>query len=53
METLNSVLRSMRCETEERRNHLDIFREFIDHLGRASRGRNDKTAASKEIPTKR
>jgi uncharacterized protein YukE len=36
METLNTVLRSVRRETEERHNHLDIFREFLDHLGRAT-----------------
>ena len=53
METLNFVLRSVRRETDERRDHLDIFREFLNHLDRASRGRNDKTAASNEMRTKR
>ena len=34
METFIAVLRSVRRETEERHDHLDIFREFLDHLGR-------------------
>jgi hypothetical protein len=29
-----TVLRSVRREAEDRRDHLDIFREFLDHLGR-------------------
>jgi hypothetical protein len=34
METFIAVLRSVHRETEERHDHLDIFREFLDHLGR-------------------
>jgi len=37
MDTLHTVLRSIRGETKSRRDHLDVFREFLDHLGRASR----------------
>ena len=37
MDTLHSVLRSIRGETKARRDHLDVFREFLDHLGRARR----------------
>jgi hypothetical protein len=44
MTTLNTVPRSVRRETDERRDHLEIFREFLHHLGRASRGQNDDTA---------
>ncbi len=40
MDTLHSVLRSIRGETKSRRDHLDVFREFLDHLDRASRRRN-------------
>ena len=40
MDTLHTVLRSIRGETKSRRDHLDVFREFLDHLGRASRRRN-------------
>ena len=31
MDTLHSVLRSIRGETKSRRDHLDAFREFLDH----------------------
>ncbi|MGB6273328.1 MAG: hypothetical protein WBF44_17230 [Pseudolabrys sp.] len=36
METFIAVLRSVHRETEERHDHLDIFRECLDHLGAAS-----------------
>lgn len=36
MESLQTVLRSLR-ETKARRNHLDIFREFLGHLDRIGR----------------
>jgi hypothetical protein len=39
MDTLHSVLRSIRGETP-RRDHLDVFREFLDHLDRAARRRS-------------
>jgi len=37
METLITVLRSVRRDAEDQRDHLDIFREFLDHLGRRTR----------------
>jgi hypothetical protein len=45
MDTLHTVLRSInganpgksKTETKSRRDHLDVFREFLDHLGRAAR----------------
>ncbi|MFA6266563.1 MAG: hypothetical protein WC670_12745 [Pseudolabrys sp.] len=41
MDTLHTVLRSIRRETKghtrSRSDHLDVFREFLDHLDRASR----------------
>lgn len=48
MDTLHTVLRSIRRETKadtrsgaaDRRDHLDVFREFLDHLDRASRRRS-------------
>ncbi len=40
MDSLHTVLRSIRGETKARRDHLDVFREFLDHLDRASRRRN-------------
>jgi hypothetical protein len=39
MDTLHTVLRSLQPETKSRRDHLDVFREFLDHLDRAARKR--------------
>ena len=39
MDTLHSVLRSIRGETKSRRDHLTVFREFLGHLDRAARRR--------------
>jgi len=39
MDTLHTVLRSIRGETKGRRDHLDVFREFLDHLDRSARRR--------------
>jgi hypothetical protein len=39
MDTLHTVLRSIRGETKSRRDHLDVFREFLDHLERATKRR--------------
>ncbi len=36
MDTFNSVSRPARREANERADHLDIFREFLEHLGRGS-----------------
>jgi hypothetical protein len=36
MDTLHSVLRSIRGETKARRDHIDVFREFLNHLDRAA-----------------
>ena len=47
MDTIESVLRPARRESEKRRDPLEIFREFIDHLGRASRRRAEKPARPK------
>ena len=51
MDTLHNVIRSIRRETKSRPNHLDVFREFLDHLDRAARRRGaprgPKTAKSK------
>ena len=37
MDALHSVMRAIRGEQKSRRDHLDVFREFLDHLGRTSR----------------
>ena len=44
MDSLHSVLRSIRGETKARRDHLDVFREFLNHLDRASRRKNPPRA---------
>jgi hypothetical protein len=37
MDTLHTVLRSIRGETKTRRDHLTVFREFLHHLDRIGR----------------
>jgi hypothetical protein len=39
MDTLHTVMRSIRGETKTRRDHLTVFREFLDHLDRVTRAR--------------
>ena len=34
MDTLHSVMRTIRGETKSRRDHLSVFREFISQLDR-------------------
>jgi hypothetical protein len=57
MDTLHTVLRSIRGETKARRDHLDVFREFLDHLDRAARRkappRTSKAAKAKGRGRKR
>jgi hypothetical protein len=43
MDTLHTVLRSIRSETKGRREHLSVFREFLDHLDRITRARATST----------
>ena len=47
MNTHDAVLRTVRRETENRRDYLDIFREFLNHLDRASRRRRPEAAKEK------
>ena len=58
MDTLHTVLRSIqsdsRLEAKARRDHLDVFREFLNHLDRAARRKGgDGTAerATKVVKT--
>jgi len=39
MDTLHTVLRSIQGETKSRRDHLSVFREFLDHLDSVARSR--------------
>jgi hypothetical protein len=44
MDTLHTVLRSIKAETKSRRDHISVFREFLDHLDRAARRREPPRA---------
>ena len=37
MDSLHTVLRSIRGETKSRPDHLTVFREFLDQLDKAGR----------------
>jgi hypothetical protein len=37
MDSLHTVLRTIRSETKSRRDHLSVFREFLGHLDRIGR----------------
>lgn len=47
METLHTVLRSIR-EDKSRRDHLDIFREFLSHLDRIGRRTGARAASMRK-----
>jgi hypothetical protein len=47
MDTLHTVMRSIRGETKTRRDHLTVFREFLDHLDRVTRARTVRGSASR------
>jgi hypothetical protein len=46
MDTLHTVLRSIRSESKSRRDHLSVFREFLDHLDRVTRSRAGRPRAT-------
>jgi hypothetical protein len=47
MDTLHTVLRTIRGETKARRDHLHVFREFLGHLDRIGRGGAQPTRPEK------
>ncbi len=49
MDTLHSVLRSIRRETKSRPDHLDVFREFLGHLDRIGKRPARKPAKRKSV----
>jgi hypothetical protein len=54
MDTLHTVLRSLRQETKHRRDHLDVFREFLSHLDHATRRKNPpRTAKAGKVKGRR
>jgi hypothetical protein len=50
MDTLPTVLRSIRGETKSRKNHVSVFREFLDHLDRISRARGKSAPKPRDKP---
>lgn len=48
MDNLHSVLRSIRGETKARRDHLTVFREFLNHLERITKSRARAARAGRE-----
>lgn len=42
MDTLHSVLRTIRTETKSGRDHLSVFREFLAHLDAIQRKAMDR-----------
>jgi hypothetical protein len=54
MDTLHTVLRAIRSETKERRDHLSVFREFLCHLERVGRrAARSATVVKPRKPTSR
>jgi hypothetical protein len=51
MDTLHTVLRSIRGETKARRDHLSVFREFLGHLDRI--GKKPRQTRNKGAKTTR
>jgi hypothetical protein len=50
MDALRTVLTSIRGETKsQRRDHLDVFREFLDHLDRAARRKPQRAVRSAKV----
>ncbi len=49
MDTLHTVMRSIRGETKTRRDHLSVFREFLDHLDRVTRARGARGGATRSV----
>ena len=49
MDTLHSVMRSLRPAHKRKRDHLTVFREFLSHLDRVSKdaGARDAKAVRK------
>jgi hypothetical protein len=53
MDNLHSVLRNIRTETQARRDHLAVFREFLDHLDRIGRRPQRGATTNKSAKTRR
>ena len=52
MDTLHTVMRTIRGETKSRPDHLSVFREFLDQLDRIGRARARKGRTVKRVKGK-
>ena len=52
MDTLHTVLRTIRGETQSRRDHLSVFREFLHTLDRIGRKPSAKNKSAKNYSAK-
>ena len=50
MDTLHTVLRSIQGETKSRRDHLSVFREFLQNLDRIGRSHHKSPRALRGKP---
>ncbi|MBI4275961.1 MAG: hypothetical protein HY659_14800 [Rhizobiales bacterium] len=46
MDTLHTVLRNLRGDNPPRRDHLSVFREFLEHLDRIGKQPPTRSAKS-------
>ncbi len=49
MTSVDSALHPVRRESEERREPREVFREFLDHLGRVARRRPETPARANGV----
>jgi len=52
MDTLHTVLRSIQGETKSRRDHVSVFREFLDHLDRIAKQRPARAPRARKPTSK-
>jgi hypothetical protein len=51
MDTLHTVMRSLRGETKSPRDHLSVFREFLHHLDRVGKRAQPRGRQATHGPT--
>ena len=50
MDTLHSVMRSLRPVQKRKRDHLTVFREFLSHLDRVSKANATRDVKAERKP---
>ena len=53
MDTLHTMLRTIRGESKSRRDHLTVFREFLSHLDRVAKRTDKRPRKAKPKPAAR